>query len=180
VRVDHRDDRSARSMRVVEVKSGFCCLASQQRVDDDEAGIALNDRHVGQVEAAELVNPVDDLEQPADSIELSHPPQARVDRGRCLLGSEEFVVAQVPDDLAGRSARNPIGQRRDQPAPRILEIAPVLKRQHRPKRRVRRPRARFGILRCGCHGAPPSGANTSYSDDRAREHHGTPTERLAT
>ena len=80
VGVDHGRHRLPAAMRAVELERGGGDLGRDQRIDDDEAAAALDDRHVGDVEAAHLVDAVGDLEQAVVHVEPRLPPQARVDR----------------------------------------------------------------------------------------------------
>lgn len=58
-------------------------------------GVAFNQRHVGDAEAAHLIDAVADLEQAVIHVELRLPPQARVDGRRCGGGCEKTVRLQV-------------------------------------------------------------------------------------
>ena len=66
VGVDHRLHRLLAAMLVVEVHADLRRLRGDQRVDDDDALRAFDDRHVRQIEVADLVDAVRDLEQPAE------------------------------------------------------------------------------------------------------------------
>jgi hypothetical protein len=65
VRVDHGDDRLLRPVLEVQSQRGRRAFHRDQRVEQDQAGIALDDRQVRDVVVADLVEPVDDFEQPA-------------------------------------------------------------------------------------------------------------------
>ncbi len=81
-------------------------LARRQSVDDDPAGLAFDQRHVGDVEAAQLVDAVGDLEQADLCVQHRMAPQAGVDGGRRgavdeLEGIEvDQYRAVCADDLA--------------------------------------------------------------------------------
>ena len=124
VAVDHRDDRLLRPVLVVQLKAGPGGLGIEQRVDDDQAGLALDDGHVCEVDAAQLVHAVGDLEQAGDRIDLRLAPQARVDRGR-RVALLEVIGAHVPGRHAVwtrvRAGDQAAGNGRDEAAPRILE-----------------------------------------------------------
>ena len=71
VRVDHRDDG-----RVAEVLARQCDAAAAvstrgQRVDDDPAGLAFDQRHVREIVAAHLVDAIRHLEQAVDAVQLA-------------------------------------------------------------------------------------------------------------
>jgi hypothetical protein len=55
----------------------------QQRIDDDPAALALDQRHHRDVVTAQLIEAGFQLEQAVDAVELGVPPQGRIDRGRC-------------------------------------------------------------------------------------------------
>ena len=143
-------------MRVIELETGTGDFAGHQRVDDDEAVVGLDDRHIRDVDAAQLVDAVGNVKQPGLAVEPRYPPKAWIDRWRRLLGIEEIIVAEAPDDLARGCARDPFGQGRNQATPRVSEIAPVREWQRRPYRRVHCARRRFCVLwRDLWHGSPP-------------------------
>ena len=56
VAVDDGSDGLARTMLEVEFEGGMRCFDRKQWIDDDDAGRALDDRHVGDVESAYLVD----------------------------------------------------------------------------------------------------------------------------
>ena len=108
VRVDHRHHRLLRAMREIVRERRARDLGGGQRIDQDQAGVALDHRHVGDVEAAQLIEPVGDLEQAVGQVEPRHAPQAGIDRGRRQLAVDEGVLAQVPQHrAAGRRAPCP-------------------------------------------------------------------------
>ena len=89
-------------MRVVQLERGARRLGRGQRIDDDDAARALDDRHVGNVEAAHLVHAGRHLEQPVVHVQPRHAPQARVDRRRRVLAIQKAVGRQVPQRRAAR------------------------------------------------------------------------------
>jgi hypothetical protein len=95
VGVDDRTYRPVTAMCPVQRQRGCRGLGADQRVDDDDSGVALDDRHVRQIQAAHLVDAFHDLEQTLLGHERRLPPQARVDRRRRLTG-EERVAVVVP------------------------------------------------------------------------------------
>ncbi|MNJ38148.1 hypothetical protein D3C77_329890 [compost metagenome] len=70
VGVDHRHYRFLRTVSVVEVKTGLGHFSGHQRVNDNQPGVAFDDCHVGQVEAANLIDPFGDLEQAVVEVQL--------------------------------------------------------------------------------------------------------------
>jgi hypothetical protein len=99
-----------------------------QRVHQNPAGLALDQRDVGQVETAKLVDPLGHLEQAVDVVQLGLPPQAGIDavRGVAL---DEGIVLHVPQDPAigiGDLERFLAG---NQAAAGVLEVLLVAERQ---------------------------------------------------
>jgi hypothetical protein len=75
VRVDHRDHRLAALQCLhCELQPRARHILGKQRVDDDPAARAFDERHVGHVVAADLVDAVDDLEQARRGVELLLAP----------------------------------------------------------------------------------------------------------
>ncbi|MNQ76954.1 hypothetical protein D3C85_918060 [compost metagenome] len=128
VAVNHRDHGFARTVAVVQLKTCFRGLGDVKRVDDDQAIVTFDDGHVGQVDAAYLVDLVGDLEQAGIGIELRQAPQAGVHGVRGLLLLEEIVLMRIPHRIA-------IGildlalEGGDQPAASVLIVGTILKRQ---------------------------------------------------
>ncbi|MBE1460502.1 hypothetical protein H4W79_004716 [Nocardiopsis terrae] len=102
VGVDDGGDRPVGAVLAVQRQAGCGDLLGHQRVDDDDALAPLDEGHVGQVHAADLVNALDDLEQAVDRGQPALPPQVGVDGPGGGFGAveEEGEVAQVPDGLA--------------------------------------------------------------------------------
>jgi len=98
--VNHRGNRFARAILEVQLKARSGGFNRQQRVEHDQPVVALNNGHVGQIQATNLINAFSDLEQTSNGIELAYTPQARVDGTRCAGLVEECVLAWIPDGLA--------------------------------------------------------------------------------
>ena len=96
VGVDHCHDRLARPVLIIQVKSGLRGFLADQRIDQDKSGVAFDNRHVRQIEAAYLIDAIDNDEQPVEHIELSHAVQAGIDGVGRRLSLEKFVCRQVP------------------------------------------------------------------------------------
>ena len=80
VGVDDGDDRPVAAVRAVQRQRRGGGLGGDQRVDDDDAGVALDEADVGQVEAAHLVDALDHLVEPLLGDQRRLPPQAGVHR----------------------------------------------------------------------------------------------------
>ena len=99
VREDDARHRLVAQMLPCEGHRGSGVLARGGGVDHDPAGLALDQREVGQVEAAQLPDAVGHLEQADLVVQQRLAPQAGVDRGRSrALHEGEAVV--VPDEVA--------------------------------------------------------------------------------
>ena len=146
-------------MLEVELDAGAGDFAGDQRIDDDDAAAALDDRHVGDVEAAHLVDAVGDLEQAVVHVEPGLPPQAGVDGvGRLLVG-EEGVVLEAEYDPPVRVAELDLGQRADEAARGVLEVRQIAERQRVEEGaivRASRGRRVFAAMGLSGHGVPPS------------------------
>ncbi|MCY1520159.1 hypothetical protein D9M68_549300 [compost metagenome] len=145
--VDHRDDWLLRAVLVVQVERGARGFGSEQRVDDDQAGVAFHNRHVGQVEAAHLVDAPGHAVQAVVQVELRLAPQARVDRGRRGIVLQEGVGVEVPDDAAAGVADLAALEGADKAAAGVLEILPVGEGQALEHLGVGLARGRGGIAR---------------------------------
>ena len=136
VRIDHRAHRSVAAVGSVQRQRRARTLGEGQRVDDDDAAVALDDRHVGEIEAAHLVQAVGDFEQAVQPVQARHAPQARIDRiGRALV-LEKAERGHVPDDLPLRAEDARIRDAADQAARRVVERSLVRKVQRRKDRAI--------------------------------------------
>ena len=143
VAVDHRGHRPVAAVGAVEVEAGAGHLGGDERVDDDHPALALDEGHVGEVEAAHLVDALGDLEEAVVEVQARLAPEARVDGGRRLRAGQECVVAQAPHHAALRVLDLDLGQGRHEAARGVLEVPRVVERQ----RLERRPLARAGDRR---------------------------------
>jgi len=140
-------------MLVIEFEPGAGGLGADQGVNQDQTAVALDDRHVGQVHAANLVDAFAHLEQAGDVVQLRHAPQAGVDAGRRSVAVEEVVGHAVPHHLA-LGVLDAAGEGLDQTAPGIREAGLVLERQALQPGLVERASAvagRLGRRRVGLH-----------------------------
>ena len=125
MRVDHRRHRPVATMGAVERQRRARSFDAGQRVDDDDAGLALDDRHVGDVEAAHLVDALAHLEQAVPPVELGDAPQARVDavgRGPVV---DEGVLLLAPGLMAAGGQHRRVGDRGDEAAIGVGEVAAI-------------------------------------------------------
>ena len=136
VGVDDARDRPVASVGAVERERGGRGLHGDQRVDDHDARVALEERDVREVQAAHLVDAGHDLEQAVDGGQLRLAPQAGVDRGRARA-VQEPVRLVVPDDAAVRGLDDARVQPPDEAAVRVLVVLGVTEGKGRAERRVR-------------------------------------------
>ncbi len=129
VAVDHGGDGALAPVSPIEVESRASRLDRDQRVDDDEAPVALDKRHVGNVETAHLVNAICHLVQTVVHVEACLTPQAGIDRGGSRLVSQEGILAQAPNHTALGVLNLNIGERGDKPAACVVKILGVAKGQ---------------------------------------------------
>ncbi len=97
VRVDHPADRTVAASGPVELQTGAGRLRRDERIDDQHALVPLDQGHVGQVEAAHLVDALGDLVQPLLGAQSGLAPQTGVGGVGALL-LQEGVGAGVPHD----------------------------------------------------------------------------------
>ena len=98
VRVDDRHDRPVAPVRSVEGEGCRGCLPADERVDHDDAGVAFDHAHHRDVEAAQLVDAVDDLEEPVLGQQLPLTPEAGAG-GLWHVCGQEAVGVEVPDEV---------------------------------------------------------------------------------
>ena len=107
--------------RRASASAALAVSARGQGVDQDPAGLPLDQRHVGEVVAAHLMDAGRHLEETVDSVELRLAPQARVDaRGR--FARYERVVLRVPRGATGLPRDDDVGIAGDESSPGILEV----------------------------------------------------------
>ena len=128
VGVDHRCHRLAPAMLEVEFKPGTCTLSRGEGVDHDDTGVAFDQGHVGDVEAAYLIDARTDLEQAVVHVELRLPPQAWIDGGWRSVRGEKAVRLERPDHATLRIRDGCIGKCVDEAAACVLVILTVLER----------------------------------------------------
>ncbi len=94
---DDGGDRTLSAVLEIELHRGARALDRGQRVHHDDAAIALDQRHVGDVEPAHLVDAGHHLEQAVLHVEARLPPQARIDGGGRLFLGQKAVGLEAPD-----------------------------------------------------------------------------------
>ncbi len=108
VAVDDGADRLAGYRRLHQLPRRLRGLRRGQGIDDDEGLLRLDERDHREVHAARLIDAPAllvrrDLEQAVEVVERRVAPQAGIDRvRRRLVAGEEFVLVQIPHDIALR------------------------------------------------------------------------------
>ena len=116
-------------------------LLAGERIDDDPAGRAADQRHVRDVVAAHLVDAVRHLEQAVHAVQLRLPPQARVHARRARRPSTNAKSPGGPDHASVGGPDHEIRLARDEAALRVLEVLRVGERERARDLRVRFRRA---------------------------------------
>ena len=128
VGVDHGHHRALTAVAAVEAERGRGRLGAHQRIDDDDAGIALDEGDVGQVQSANLVDAFDDLVETLLGGEHGLTPQARVNGVRCRT-LEEPVGVVVPHHPPIGGGDHAGSQRTEESPVSVGEVDGVVKRQ---------------------------------------------------
>ncbi len=150
VGIDDRHHRFAVDMFVIQRQSGGSGFHADQGIDDDQAGVTFHDRHVGKIEAADLMDAGGHFEQSGDVVEPLLPPEAGIDGiGRRLAAHEGVIAGHVPDDIALRISDPIAGQAGDQAALGGAEIGTFGKGQLAQHRGIGHARGRLGGFRTG-------------------------------
>lgn len=124
VRVDEPRDLLVGHVVAVQLQRGGGRLGGDEGVDDDDSGVALDNRHVREIEPTDLIDLVGHLVQPLLARELRLPPETGVrGLGRGLL--QEAVGIVVPHDGAGRVLHDAWFQRRDESLVSGIEVSRV-------------------------------------------------------
>src|SRR5262249_37767910 len=120
--VDDGDDWSSWTMLIVQVQRGLRRFHREKGIDHDQSRIAFQNGHVGKVDAPDLINPLDDLEQPVLMVELCLPPEAGIDRvGRRFF--EERIILLAPNHIPVWSGHKRFGQRSNEATRGVLKVA---------------------------------------------------------
>ncbi len=106
-----------------------------QRIDQDAASGALDDAHIREIIAANLINAIRNLEQPVDVVELRLTPQTGIDACWRFAG-DEILYRAVPNYLPRGVPCHQGVISRNEPAARILELSRVSERQLRRHGRI--------------------------------------------
>ena len=139
--------RPLAAMLEIQRHRGARAFDRGQRIHHDDAAVALDQRHVGDVEAAHLIDAGHDFEQPVVHVEPRLPPQARIHRRRGFGFGQKAIGLEAPDHPALRRRNARMVQRAEKAARRLVEIARIGKRQRLQGRRMLRQHGRRSVLR---------------------------------
>jgi hypothetical protein len=129
VGVDHRDDGAVTAaVGAIQRQCHGCHLGGNQRVDDDDPGVALDEGDVRDVEATHLIDARHHLVQALFGGQGGLAPQARVNRRR-RGSAEERIGLVVPHHAAVGRLDDARGQGPDESTIGVLEVRRVMERQ---------------------------------------------------
>jgi hypothetical protein len=128
VGVDDGDDGSVPAVLPVQRQGRGGGLGADEGVDDDDAGVGLDQRHVRQVQAADLVDALDHLVETLFGAQPALPPQAGVHRGGGVA-LEERVGVVVPHHAPVGGRHHAGVQAPEETAVGVLEVAGVVEGQ---------------------------------------------------
>ena len=129
VAVDDADHGSIAAMLPVERERRCGGFRGDERIDDEHAGLALDERDVREVEAAHLVDAGNDLEQAVDRVQLRLAPEAGVGGFRHRALEEGAVGLVVPDHTAVGIVDDARVDPPDEAASSVVEVLGVVERQ---------------------------------------------------
>ena len=125
VGVDDCGDRLLPAVRPVQGRCRRGTFLRDQRIDDDHAGVGLDQRHVRQIRPANLIDARGDLEEPLYGGELALPPETRVYRVRAIALHRSGVGVDVEHHPAIGILDHAGLQPGDQPPFGVLEIGAI-------------------------------------------------------
>ena len=125
--VDHSQYRLMRPMLVVEIEASLSRLSHRHWIDHNQAGISFDDRHGGDVEAANLIDTIRHLEESAGRVDPGMMPQRWIDRIGRVNRIEEAILAQGIGEGPGFSGLDcGVWQRGDETAMRLLLLNAIV------------------------------------------------------
>ena len=124
------DDRALAQLVVDEVERGAGRFLGRQRVEDDPAGLALDEGDVGQVKAAHLIDLAwQHLVQSIGHVQHGLALERWMDAGEVLALQQPLVAAHVPGHMAGIGLDLLVRGLGDEALLGFIEIALVLEGQ---------------------------------------------------
>ena len=130
VGIQNRLDRIVPDVFLYQLIRRLGALHRHQGVIDDPARLALDKGDVGHVVAADLINPVHDLKQAVDVVQLGVSPQAGIGGVRGIL-IQEGIGILAPCHLAAVGFDHQAVRCDDQAALGVFKLALVVKVQQR-------------------------------------------------
>ena len=135
VGVDHCGHRLVAAMGAHQGQRRPGGFLRDQGIDDDIAGLALDEGDVGNVEVADLIDAGRHLEQTMDGVQPGLTPEAGIDGVRAL-SLQEVKGFEAPDGIAGRAGDGCVGQGPNETPPGVDEILTVIHWQDMRQGRV--------------------------------------------
>ena len=130
MRIDHgRYGKALAHMLLEQLPCGASGLLGHQGVIDDPAGLAADEGHVGQVDAADLVDARDDLVETVIVVQFGYAQQRGMNAVEIVLLVEELKPLHVPGDVARVRHDLEVRHGSDQPLLLLLEILGIAERQ---------------------------------------------------
>ena len=126
--VDDAHDRAIPPVSAIQRERGRSGLGADQRIDDEDAGVPLDEADVREIHAPDLVDAGNDLEQPVDRGQLRLAPKARAG-GSGRRGIEEGIARVVPHDASVGGPYDARLEAADEAAPRVVEVGSVVERE---------------------------------------------------
>ena len=148
MRVHDRDHRSLAELLVDELQRRPGGLLRGERIEDDPAGVALDEADVGEVEPTDLVDAGDDLVQAVGHVQDGLALQRGMDAVEVLPFQQEIVSAHVPGDVPGVGHDLLEARRSDEAAVVLREVVPVREGQRLSQLLLQRhgvPRRRLAL-----------------------------------
>ncbi len=102
VGIDNCADCAIPAMGAIQLQRGGCCLGGDQRIDDDDPGVPLDEADVRQVEATHLIDALDHFVETLLGAQLALAPQAGMHRRRRVAADERVGVVVPHHATVGR------------------------------------------------------------------------------
>ena len=126
--IDHARDGAIPQRVIDQSQSSRSCLLTEQRVYNDPASIAPDDRHDREVIPANLIDPIHDFKQAMFGVQTLLPPKRWI---HCVgaVPVNEVPTADLPNDITIDVGDRVLFQLRQQTARCVNKIGSVFQRQ---------------------------------------------------
>jgi hypothetical protein len=133
VGIDHRNHRALAELFIDELQSRGRGLLGGQRVEDDPAGLALDEGDVGEVVSAHLVDAGHHLIEAVVHVKDGLALEGRVDAVEILSLKQPLVAPHVPGNMAGLCHDLLVRRRGDEAFLLFLEVPFILEGKAGPQ-----------------------------------------------